>query len=127
MFELLQCSKMRIVLIEDNRILADGIASTLSKTGHAVECFVDGAAADEFLARESADLAIIDINLPSLSGLDVLRRMRRREDTAPVLMLTARGQEKDREMAERAGASAYMTKPFSNAEVLDAVRLLATV
>ena len=105
MFELLQCSKMRIVLIEDNRILADGIASTLSKTGHAVECFVDGAAADEFLARESADLAIIDINLPSLSGLDVLRRLRRREDSAPVLMLTARDTAGDRVTGLDAGVN----------------------
>lgn len=124
MFELLQCSKMRIVLIEDNRILADGIASTLSKTGHAVECFVDGAAADEFLARESADLAIIDINLPSLSGLDVLRRLRRREDSAPVLMLTARDTTGDRVTGLDAGADDYMVKPFEMEELEARVRAL---
>ena len=64
--------------------------------------------------------------LPGMSGYDILRDLRDEGDTAelPVLMLTARGQKKDREMAEQIGASRFMTKPFSNAEILDAVRAL---
>ncbi len=115
---------MRIVLIEDNRMLADGIARTLRDTGHAVECFADGAEADTFLAQESADLAIIDINLPSLSGLDVLRRMRQRGDTAPVLLLTARDSTGDRVTGLDAGADDYLVKPFAVEEFEARVRAL---
>ena len=124
MFEILRCSKMRIVLIEDNRMLADGIARSLGNTGHAVDCFVDGSAADEFLAQEGADLAIIDINLPSLSGLDVLRRMRARGDNSPVLVLTARDTTDDRVTGLDAGADDYMVKPFAMEELEARVRAL---
>ena len=70
------------------------------------------------------DLVILDVMLPGRSGYDILRDLRAAEATAdlPVLMLTARGQTKDREMAETLGASRFMAKPFSNAEVLEAVR-----
>lgn len=115
---------MRIVLIEDNPLLADGIAKTLSDTGHAVECFSDGAEADEFLACDGADLVIIDINLPSLSGLDVLRRMRTRDDGSPVLMLTARDTTADRVTGLDAGADDYMVKPFAMEELEARVRAL---
>lgn len=115
---------MRIVLIEDNRMLADGIARTLSNTGHSVDCFADGAEADRFLLRESADLAIIDINLPSMSGLDVLRRMRARGDNSPVLVLTARDSTHDRVTGLDAGADDYLVKPFAMAELEARVRAL---
>lgn len=115
---------MRIVLIEDNQMLADGIARILTDTGHAVEYFTDGAEADQFLAHESADLAIIDINLPSLCGLDVLRRMRARGDGSPVLVLTARDTTGDRVTGLDAGADDYMVKPFAMEELEARMRAL---
>ena len=73
------------------------------------------------------DVLILDVMLPGKSGYDILRELRTEfaEAELPVLMLTARGQMKDRELAERAGASRFMTKPFSNADMLEAVRSLA--
>ncbi len=75
------------------------------------------------------DLVVLDVMLPGKSGFDILEELRAHEDTAdlPVLMLTARGQSRDREMAEKAGVSRFMTKPFSNEEVLTAVRDLLYV
>ena len=72
------------------------------------------------------DLLVLDMMLPGRSGMDILRDLRADAATAdlPVLMLTARGQTRDRDMAEKAGVSRFMTKPFSNAEVLSAVREL---
>ena len=87
----------------------------------------NGEDAAEVVRRRAPDVLILDVMLPGRSGYDILRELR--EDAAmaalPVLMLTAPGQSRDREMAERAGASRFMTKPFSNAEVLDAVRALS--
>jgi len=75
-------------------------------------------------AALAPDLVILDVMLPGRSGFDILRELRDIDACRdlPVLMLTARGQSRDREMAERAGVSRFMTKPFSNAEVLEAVR-----
>jgi len=71
-------------------------------------------------------MVILDVMLPNRSGFEILRELRADPETEslPVLMLTARGQKKDREMAERYGASRYMTKPFSNSDVLSSVREL---
>lgn len=77
--------------------------------------------------RLKPDVIILDVMLPGKSGYDILREIREEPDISgiPVLMLTARGQTKDRELAEKAGASRFMTKPFSNADVVEAVRALA--
>jgi len=74
-------------------------------------------------------LLILDLMLPGRSGLDILRDLRALSEfeNLPVLMLTARGQSRDRDMAERAGVSRFMTKPFSNVEVLTAVRDLVAL
>lgn len=120
----MRCSDMRIVLVEDNRILANGIAQALAKTGHAVECFVDGAAANEFLAQEGADLAILDINLPSMSGIELLAQIRARGSNLPILLLTANDQTKDRVAGLDAGADDYMVKPFAMEELEARVRAL---
>ena len=93
-----------------------------------VKTHSNGVDAVAVVGREAPDILILDVMLPGRSGYDILSDLRADAATAalPVLMLTARGQSRDREMAERLGASRYMTKPFSNADVLQAVRDLVT-
>ncbi|MCV2888528.1 response regulator transcription factor [Ruegeria aquimaris] len=114
----------RVLLIEDEPNIAEAIRFLLTRDGWHVETHADGTDAVEKIAGASADLIILDVMLPGKSGMDILRELRDRDDTRdlPVLMLTARGQSRDRDMAEKAGVSRFMTKPFSNAEVLTAVR-----
>ncbi|WP_236938066.1 response regulator [Frigidibacter mobilis] len=81
---------MRILLVEDNRALAEGLATILRGTGHAVDVVQDGASAEVLAAAESFDLVILDLNLPQMDGLSVLRAMRDRQNRAAVLILTAR-------------------------------------
>lgn len=115
---------MRIVIIEDQSALADGIAKVLRDQGHAVNWLSDGLQGQEFLAAEGADIAIIDVNLPGMNGFDIVRAMRARGDTTPVLMLTARGETRDRVTGLDAGADDYLTKPFEMAELSARVRAL---
>ncbi|MEN9060322.1 response regulator transcription factor [Ponticoccus litoralis] len=117
----------QVLLIEDEPNIIEAIKFILSREGWHVHTHSNGEDAAEVVRRRAPDVLILDVMLPGRSGYDILRELR--EDAAmaalPVLMLTARGQSRDREMAERAGASRFMTKPFSNAEVLDAVRTLS--
>lgn len=116
---------MRIALVEDNRSLAQGIATSLRDLGHAVDLLEDGAQADVFLRGEMVDLAILDVNLPGLSGLAVLRALRARGDATPVLMLTAMGKTSERVAGLDAGADDYLVKPFETAELVARIRALA--
>lgn len=116
---------MRIVLVEDNEMLANGVQKALHDVGHAVDWLADGVSADDFLASSSADLAVIDVNLPEMSGFEVLRGLRRRGDQMPVLILTARGDTADRVEGLDAGADDYLVKPFAMAELLARIRALA--
>jgi DNA-binding response OmpR family regulator len=114
----------RVLLIEDEPNIIEAIRFILSRDGWAVDTHSDGATAMEAIRRRRPDGVILDAMLPNRSGYDILADLRAAEDTAalPVLMLTARGQIKDRELAERYGASRFMTKPFSNTDVLNTVR-----
>ncbi|MEM9437424.1 MAG: response regulator [Pseudomonadota bacterium] len=116
----------RVLLIEDEPNIIEAIRFILSRDGWAVDTHSDGATAMAAVARRMPDVIILDAMLPNKSGFEILRDLRDQPDTAdvPVLMLTARGQAKDRERAEEAGVSHYMTKPFSNSEVLERVREL---
>ena len=87
---------MRIVLIEDNQMLAEGIQKILLDEGHSVDYFVDGERADQHLRYEGADLAIIDINLPNMDGISITKNIRARKQLFPIIILTARGATKDR-------------------------------
>ncbi|MGI9500951.1 MAG: response regulator transcription factor [Geminicoccaceae bacterium] len=116
---------MRIVLVDDNEMLANGVQKALHDVGHAVDWLADGIAGNDFLASSGADLAIIDVNLPGMNGFDVLRALRRRGDHMPVLMLTARGETSDRVIGLDAGADDYLVKPFAIAELLARIRALA--
>lgn len=116
----------KVILIEDERNIIEAISFILSRDGWEVNTHSNGHDAVDAIRNRMPDLVILDVMLPGRSGFDILQDIRADGELGdtPVLMLTARGQDKDREMAERAGASRYMTKPFSNAEVLEAVREL---
>ncbi|MBV2361733.1 response regulator [Thalassococcus sp. CAU 1522] len=115
-----------VVLIEDERNIIEAISFILSREGWRVDAHSNGEDAAEAVRKAEPDVVILDVMLPGKSGHEILRELRDDPSTAsvPILMLTARGQSKDRELAERAGVSRFMTKPFSNAEVLEAVRAL---
>jgi len=116
---------MRIVLVEDHSSLAQGIKNALQDQGHAVDWLADGTEAATFLSGEGADLAIIDVNLPGMSGLDILRHIRSHGRAIPVIMLTARGELSDRIEGLDAGADDYLVKPFEMAELIARIRALA--
>jgi len=114
----------KVLLIEDEPNIIEAVSFILSRDGWEVKTHSNGHDAMEAVRLRAPDLIILDVMLPGKSGFDILSEIRGDAEFAatPVLMLTARGQMKDREMAEKAGASQYMTKPFSNADVLAAVR-----
>ena len=116
----------RVLVIEDEQNIIEAISFILSRDGWDVKTHSNGHDAIEAVRARAPDLLILDVMLPGKSGFEVLAEIRADTEHAltPVLMLTARGQAKDKEQAERAGASQYMTKPFSNAELLAAVRSL---
>lgn len=116
---------MRIVIVEDNESLARGVENSLRDQGHAVDWLSDGAEADRFLADEGADVAVIDVNLPGLSGFEIVRALRKRGSTIPVIMLTARGELNDRVEGLDAGADDYLVKPFEMAELAARIRALS--
>jgi len=117
----------RVLLIEDEPNIIEAISYILSKDGWTVHTHSDGETAMDKVMQGLPDLIILDVMLPGRSGYDILRDLRATDETSsvPVMMLTARGQAKDREMAASLGATEFMTKPFSNAEVLASVRALA--
>lgn len=115
---------MRILVVEDNPALARGLTTVLKGGGYAVDAVEDGAAAMAVLAAERFDLVVLDLNLPDMDGLDVLRALRARQDGASVLILSARGQLDDRVRGLDLGADDYMTKPFDVDELEARVRML---
>lgn len=114
----------KVMLIEDEQNIIEAVSFILSRDGWEVKTHSNGHDAIDAVRARTPDLVILDVMLPGKSGFDILREIRSdaQLSTVPVLMLSARGQSKDVEMAEHAGANLYMTKPFSNTEVLDAVR-----
>ena len=103
---------MRILLVEDDKVLADALSRALVQSAHAVDIVSTGDDADHALALGIYDLAILDIGLPGLNGLDVLRRLRARKATIPVLILTALDTLEDRVRGLDLGADDYLAKPF---------------
>lgn len=116
----------RVLLIEDEPNIAEAIRFILSRDGWEVTVEENGAQALPRVADVKPDLVILDLMLPGMSGLEILSSLRANPATEAlrVLMLTAKGQGRDREAAERAGVSAFMSKPFSNAEMRAQVRAL---
>ena len=116
-----------VLLIEDEPNIIEAIQFILERDGWSVATHSDGADAIAAIGREVPDVLILDVMLPNRSGYDILRELRGQEATRdlPVLMLTAKGQSRDRDRAESAGASRFMSKPFANQDVLAAVRELS--
>jgi two-component system OmpR family response regulator len=115
---------MRILVAEDDAILADGVAISLRQSGYAVDWVKNGLEADSALEADDFDLLILDLGLPRKSGLDVLKRLRQRDSRVPVLILTARDGVDDRVRGLDAGADDYLAKPFDLAELEARVRAL---
>ncbi|MFN3938090.1 MAG: response regulator transcription factor [Gemmobacter sp.] len=115
---------MRIVVIEDNAILARALVQTLGDQGHGVDWLDAGTDAADWLRADPPDLAILDLNLPGRDGIEILRDLRAAGSTLPVLALTARDGPGDRVAGLDAGADDYLTKPFEMDELLARVRAL---
>lgn len=116
---------MRVLLVEDDLLLGDGIQLGLRQEGDQVEWLTDGLLARQALVTDEFDLVILDIGLPRCSGLDVLHELRNRGSKVPVLLLTARDEVADRVRGLDYGADDYLTKPFDFDELLARVRALA--
>lgn len=115
---------MRILIAEDDTIIADGLCRSLRQAGYAVDWAANGHDADTALLTVSYDLLILDLGLPKLSGLEVLKRLRSRNSQLPVLILTALDGTHDRVKGLDLGADDYMVKPFELAELEARVRAL---
>jgi two-component system OmpR family response regulator len=115
---------MRILIVEDDPLLADGLMRSLRDADLAVDCVHDGEQADAVLLTQNYDVVILDLGLPKLDGLEVLKRMRRRGSITPVLALTARDALTDRVKGLDLGADDYLTKPFDLPELEARVRAL---
>ena len=115
---------MRILLVEDNRHLAEWLARTLHGSKYSVDCAYDGADADHLLYMQSYALVILDLALPKLDGREVLRRLRARGSDVPVLILTANNTIDGRITTLDTGADDYVSKPFNVNELEARVRAL---
>ncbi|MCZ4312761.1 response regulator transcription factor [Comamonadaceae bacterium G21597-S1] len=115
---------MRLLLVEDDTMIGDAVRDVLRAEGFAVDWVRDGAAADSVLGSETFDLVLLDLGLPGLDGVEVLRRLRARRNTTPVLIVTARDAVQDRIAGLDAGADDYVLKPYDLDELLARIRAL---
>lgn len=115
-----------VVLVEDETNIAEAIRFLLGREGWRVEVLANGGNAAQVIRDARPDLVMLDVMLPGKTGFEILAELRADASLSglPVLMLTARGQARDRERAQQAGVSRFMTKPFSNEEMMEAVREL---
>ena len=118
---------MRLLYAEDEKSLARAVSTILVKNNYSVDVVYDGESALEYLETENYDGAILDVMMPKLDGIEVLRRMRRRGDSTPVLLLTARSEIDDRVTGLDSGANDYLTKPFDMKELLARIRAMTRV
>jgi DNA-binding response OmpR family regulator len=115
---------MRILIVEDERTLREGLTDLLSAAGHEVVAHENGRPAVSCGTHEAFDLVLLDLMLPDLDGVEVCRRLRRARPSLPILMLTARGSEDDKVAGLEAGADDYLTKPFAVRELLARIQAL---
>jgi DNA-binding response OmpR family regulator len=116
-----------VFVIDDEPNIIEAIRFILTRDGWEVTTLPDGTGAEAAIRAVKPDVVILDLMLPGRSGFDILAGLRAHDGTRalPVLMLTAKGQVRDRAEAERAGANRFLSKPFANTDILAAVRELA--
>lgn len=119
---------IRVLLAEDEPHIVESLTFLLERAGYQVDVETDGRAALEAALDNVPDVLVLDVMLPELDGYEVLRRLRSDDRTKglPTLMLTAKGQREDRETAMDVGADIFITKPFANAEIVDAINKLTS-
>lgn len=117
----------RVLIAEDEPHIVESLSFVLEREGFAVRTALDGEAALRELRSSAPDLMILDLMLPRMNGLEVLKAAKGDSalKTIPVIVLTAKGQAQDRRMVDEIGAEGFMTKPFSNREIVERVRELA--
>lgn len=115
-----------ILIAEDEKNILEALSFILSREGYEVASVLDGNAAIEHLRGNKTDLLVLDVMLPYKNGFEVLKTVKTDSDLGgvPVIMLTAKGQAQDRQTAEQMGVDAFVTKPFSNQEIVETVRRL---
>ncbi len=117
---------IRVLIAEDEPHIVESLSFVLGREGFDVSAVLDGEAVVSRLREQRPDIVILDVMLPQLNGFEVLKRIK--SDAAlsgiPVVILTAKGQAQDRHMAVEIGADGFMTKPFSNRDIVDEVRRL---
>ena len=106
-----------LLIIEDDELLRDGLCAQLAQAGHSITAAADGEAAQTLLEAQRFDGVVLDLGLPKISGMELLRWLRKRLPALPVLILTARDGVEDRVQGLNAGADDYLTKPFNMAEL----------
>lgn len=117
----------RVLIAEDEPNIVESLSFVLGREGFEVTAVLDGQAALERLRADPPDMMILDVMLPRLNGFEVLKQVKSDPSlrSIPVIVLTAKGQAHDRRMAEELGVDGFMTKPFSNREIVEQVRRLA--
>ena len=118
---------MRLLYAEDEKSLARAVSTILVKNNYSVDVVYDGESALDYLSTENYDGAILDVMMPKMDGIEVLRRMRQRGDSTPVLLLTAKAEIDDRVAGLASGANDYLTKPFDMKELLARIRAMTRV
>jgi DNA-binding response OmpR family regulator len=118
---------MRLLYAEDERSLARAVSAILIRNNYSVDVVNDGEAALDYLETGNYDGAILDVMMPKMDGFEVLRRMRARGDSTPVLLLTAKAEIDDRVTGLDSGANDYLTKPFDSKELLARIRAMTRV
>ena len=120
---MLREEELRILLVEDNQVLSEGLCALLRGSGYAVDVVSDGASADAAIAAENFDLVILDLGLPDMSGHDLLAKWRSEGVALPVIILSSRTDEAGIVKALELGADDYITKPFGMNELVARIRV----
>ena len=118
---------MRLLYAEDEKSLAKAVSTILIKNNYSVDVVYDGVSALDYLATENYDGVILDVMMPKLDGIQVLKRMREQGDSTPVLLLTAKSEIDDRVSGLDSGANDYLTKPFDMKELLARIRAMTRI
>ena len=113
--------KERIALVDDDRNILASVSMLLEAEGFAVRCFTDGASALQGLTADPVDLAVLDVKMPRMDGMELLQRLRKRSDI-PIVFLTSKDDEVDEVLGLRMGADDYIRKPFSQRLLLERIR-----